>query len=191
MTKAIWYPVPGWEGAFVNRLGEVGRAVQDRIVLVFGFMNEHGYKLCSFNSKTVGQHVLVTLTFHGPKPTPKHEVNHKNKDRADNLPGNLEWVTKRQNTEHRWTVEGTPWRKHKVAKRRLTDAQTRELILDSIAMNPDQLKEKYKVPKYFIRQLLGAHRQGGKREHKLISVKYLHEEGTAEQRAEYRKSNPK
>ncbi len=51
-------------------------------------------------------HRLVAEAFMGKPPTPKHEVNHKNGDRADNRDANLEWVTNSQNKRHRFDVLG-------------------------------------------------------------------------------------
>lgn len=42
-------------------------------------------------------HILVCTAFHGPRPTPKHQVDHINRDRFDNRPENLRWVTCREN----------------------------------------------------------------------------------------------
>ena len=46
-------------------------------------------------------HRLVLGTFI-PKPSPKHQVNHKNGLRSDNRLENLEWVTSQENTLHGW-----------------------------------------------------------------------------------------
>lgn len=51
-------------------------------------------------------HRLVAELFLGPKPTPKHQVNHKNGIRQDNRAENLEWVTSRENTLHGFRVNG-------------------------------------------------------------------------------------
>lgn len=51
-------------------------------------------------------HRAVAKLFLGPKPTPKHQVNHKNGIRTDNRVENLEWVTSRENTLHGWRVNG-------------------------------------------------------------------------------------
>ena len=39
-------------------------------------------------------HILVCEAFHGPRPSPKHEVRHKNGISSDNRAENLEWGTR-------------------------------------------------------------------------------------------------
>lgn len=51
---------------------------------------------------TVSVHTLVCQAFHGPKPTDKHEVNHKDLNRTNNHVGNLEWNTRVENCRHAW-----------------------------------------------------------------------------------------
>ena len=51
-------------------------------------------------------HQLVAEAFLGPRPTPSHEVNHKNGVRLDNRDHNLEWVTKSGNQQHSLHVLG-------------------------------------------------------------------------------------
>lgn len=46
---------------------------------------------------TVFVHVLVALAFFGPKPSLRHQVDHKNRIQDDNRPSNLRWVTPREN----------------------------------------------------------------------------------------------
>lgn len=41
-------------------------------------------------------HVLVALAFVGPKPSPQHTVDHKNRVRNDNRAENLRWATKKE-----------------------------------------------------------------------------------------------
>lgn len=45
-------------------------------------------------------HELVCTLFHGKKPGPKHEVNHKDGNKFNNRADNLEWGTRNHNQNH-------------------------------------------------------------------------------------------
>lgn len=47
----------------------------------------------------IAVHVLVCHAFHGPAPTPKHEVAHGDGTRTNNRDDNLRWVTHKQNAQ--------------------------------------------------------------------------------------------
>jgi hypothetical protein len=47
-------------------------------------------------------HVLVLTTFVGPRPTPNHQVNHRDGDKSNNHVSNLEWATPKENNQHAW-----------------------------------------------------------------------------------------
>jgi len=51
-------------------------------------------------------HRMVTEAFHGPRPTPQHQVRHLNGDRTDNRAENLAWGTAQENIDDR-AVHGT------------------------------------------------------------------------------------
>lgn len=110
-------PIPGYEGRYsITRDGRVlsvartiphGDGVSKRSLKAKwlkdsavgkGYRGIHLYdEGCR---KTLYIHVLVIEAFGLPKPTPDHEVNHKNFDRADNHDTNLEWVTRGQNLHY-------------------------------------------------------------------------------------------
>jgi AraC-like DNA-binding protein len=45
-------------------------------------------------------HRIVAEAWYGPPPTPRHHVNHKDGDKLNNHPDNLEWVTPTENYVH-------------------------------------------------------------------------------------------
>ena len=49
-------------------------------------------------------HVLVAQHFIGPRPTPKHQVNHIDGDKSNNNVTNLEWVTPSENLKHAFRI---------------------------------------------------------------------------------------
>jgi hypothetical protein len=73
-------------------------------------------------------HQLVAEQFLGPKPTPRHQVNHKNGNRADNRDCNLEWVTPSQNKQHSYDVLGKKSPRGEASgQARLTEDNVREI----------------------------------------------------------------
>jgi len=50
--------------------------------------------------KRVLVHTLVASAFVSPKPSNRHQVNHINGVKHDNVPDNLEWVTSSENNLH-------------------------------------------------------------------------------------------
>jgi hypothetical protein len=72
--------------------------------------NKVGYLYVSLSSKCKSRrvfvHVLVAESFIGPKPSPKHVVNHKDGIKNNNKLCNLEWVTKSEDCLHKHRVLG-------------------------------------------------------------------------------------
>lgn len=123
--KEVWKDAVGLEGFYqVSTRGRI-RSVNRVVLRVSGqyagrkwrykgrvlktHENKHGYitLLLRRDSQNypVTLHILIAETFLPPRPTPLHQVNHKNLKKLDNRPENLEWVTAKENTDH--------WRKLK------------------------------------------------------------------------------
>jgi len=66
-----------------------------------GACHPEGYR--SFDLQVAGRvrkfyfHAVVCEAFHGPRPTPKHEVRHLDGDPTNNAAWNLAWGTKKEN----------------------------------------------------------------------------------------------
>jgi len=65
-------------------------------------------------------HRMVAIVFHGEPPTPEHQVDHINSNRADNRAANLRWVSKDENLADRDIAKGEDHHNAKV-----TEAQVR------------------------------------------------------------------
>jgi hypothetical protein len=108
----IWRGVVGYEGAYeVSDLGRIKclkRRNKRGAVLYEKIMKQNlsasGYRriqlvkdgLC----KIWSVHIIVALAFIGGKPTPRHQVNHKDLNKQNNRLSNLEWCTPIENSEH-------------------------------------------------------------------------------------------
>jgi hypothetical protein len=110
-TPEEWRAVVGHEDGYeVSNLGRI-RRVRHLPVTQIGHVRALGRITVSRRYQTVqlyrygrsSSHLvsrLVAEAFLGPPPTPLHEVNHRNGDRSNNRPGNLEWVTRAENVRH-------------------------------------------------------------------------------------------
>lgn len=95
-----WRPVEGWPYEVSDR-GQV-RNLQGRVLR--GSMHPGGYrKVFMRNAARVERntyvHHLVLGAFVGPAPH-GYECNHRDGDKTNNAPENLEWVTHRENVDH-------------------------------------------------------------------------------------------
>lgn len=65
--------------------------------------NGNGYRRVYGSYSSLYAHRLVCMAYHGI-PETKMEVNHKNGDKADNRPENLEWCKRSYNIKHSFWV---------------------------------------------------------------------------------------
>ena len=105
-TSEIWKAYPSNTRYEISKTGKV-RNVKNWNILK-PRTNRGGYEKVMLYSegnppKTFLVHVLVAETFIGPKPSPKHSVNHiigTNKTGAGNSVSNLEWSTQSEQMKH-------------------------------------------------------------------------------------------
>jgi hypothetical protein len=119
-AKTKWCPVLGYEGLYV--VSDQGRVRSlDRWKPYRGSMRSvagceisptkvSGYPRVLLWKNGHGRnafiHRLVAVAFLGEPPTPAHQINHKNGDRADARVVNLEWVTASENLKHSYRELG-------------------------------------------------------------------------------------
>lgn len=108
-----WRPVVGWEGLYeVSSHGRVRSF--DRVVrcgygrtrtfpgrILKGWLQQ-GYPVVALmmvgeEQRRTFVHILVCEAFHGPAPSPDHEVAHNDGDRANGYYRNLRWATHVEN----------------------------------------------------------------------------------------------
>lgn len=92
----MWSPTQ-YKGYSVSDRGDV-RGPRGRILRP----NTHGWGYLTVTvtgAKCAYVHQLVCIAFHGPRPTPMHQVAHGNGDPADNRVANLRWATPAENSE--------------------------------------------------------------------------------------------
>lgn len=63
------------------------------------YVTNAGYLRIDINDKHFSVHRLIALAFI-PNPGNKPEVNHKDTDKSNNKPSNLEWVTRKENNNY-------------------------------------------------------------------------------------------
>lgn len=101
--------IPGFPNYYASKCGKILSTSYTSVPKVKKVeMAENGYLRCSLrtNLRNVKRpvHRLVALTWIGPPPEGKDQINHKNGKKDDNNVQNLEWVSFAENQRH--------WRKY-------------------------------------------------------------------------------
>ena len=109
------------------------------------YVNDQGYTLVAIRrvdggSDQIGVHILVCTCFNGPKPSPKHQVNHKDCFRSNNYYENLEWVTPQENLQHSRDM-GNYWHGNVYSSAKYSEEQVRFIceLLQSGITDPQEL----------------------------------------------------
>lgn len=94
------FPIPGYPSYFADKQGRIW---SERLPGYLSQMKDRdGYPTVTVRCPDGERrqrfaHCLVALTFHGPRPTPKHHCRHLNGVKTDNRPENLCWGTPKEN----------------------------------------------------------------------------------------------
>ena len=104
--------IPSFEDYFIDNDGNVfsnkliGKSKIKRNFKQLKTKMCNGYKIIQLHKdkkhKNCFIHRLVALTFIGQPSSPDLVVNHKDGNKLNNTPENLEWVTHRENSQHYW-----------------------------------------------------------------------------------------
>jgi len=137
--ETILLDIPSYEGkyaagddghvyalkTYMNPSGEP-RQLQDCYNPETGYAHVNLY---DFNGKhkVVIVHNLIAKLFLPPKPRRRYTVNHKDLNKRNNNPDNLEWMTTKQNTHHFLNLNPEFGRGEKHPTHKLTEAGVREI----------------------------------------------------------------
>ena len=81
--------------------GDVWSCSSTRCFKLKPTLDKKGYTRVAIHGRNIEIHLLVAERYLGPKPSPLHQVDHINRNRADNRIENLRWVTRQENCENR------------------------------------------------------------------------------------------
>lgn len=119
-------PIAGWPNYSATEDGTIYGAYGRPLAAT---INNNGYRrvvlIKGKKRKSESVHVLVCAAFHGPKPTPAHQVAHYDGIRSNCAASNLRWATAKENADDR-DRHGTVARGIKQASAKLTPEIVRE-----------------------------------------------------------------
>lgn len=147
-----WLPIPGYEGRYcVSDQGNVMSMNFMRTglpgIMKFGVCR--GYLSVELQTgpvkKRFSVHKLVMLAFVGPRPDGL-TINHKDGNKANNAPTNLEYVTPSENSKHSFRIglQSNVGEKH--SRHKLTEDEVKTIILRlANGETPQQIVRDYNV----------------------------------------------
>lgn len=104
--KEIWKDIEGWIGIYqISNFGRLRSFKKDPAGYILSNKNKTGGYISVVlyvkgrSNRYVRMHVLVAEVF-VPNPQNKLEINHKDGNKQNNFYRNLEWVTRKENSNH-------------------------------------------------------------------------------------------
>lgn len=96
----IWKSIPGFQHYEASNLGRIRRIETGRIMQPSMSKGYWHTLLCENGKRSIHRlHKLVCLAFHGRRPD-GYVINHKDGNKTNNLPENLEYTTQKKNMHH-------------------------------------------------------------------------------------------
>ena len=139
-----WRQVPGFPHLEASASGQIRSNGWIKKASIAGV----GYPVVRHGLRVLYIHRLVAMAFHG-LPAPGQQVNHRNGNKLDNRPANLEWVSPADNLRHaRMTGLGRAPQAQIGAAHwasKLTESDV--LAILSSSLGPKRLADRYGVSK--------------------------------------------
>lgn len=105
MSKAIWKDIPGYPDYQASDEGHIRKKDIKKLLKEYFYgSKEDPYLAVSISGKSVMLHHLICLAFHG-NPGPGFEANHKDGNKLNDIPSNLEWTTRSENVIHAYETK--------------------------------------------------------------------------------------
>lgn len=100
-----WRAVEGYADYLVNDSGQILSLKRGKERLLTPAVSHYGYHVVNLwgddrKKRQLKVHQLVCRAFNGPPVGEKTDVNHKDGNKLNNAPNNLEWCTRKENNEH-------------------------------------------------------------------------------------------
>ena len=150
-----WLPIdiPGYEISNHGRLKSLPRKGTAGGIIKQHFHHK-GYLEVTLGGKRLSRkiHSLVAIAFLGPRPL-KHQVNHKDTDKANNRVTNLEWVTPSENIRHAYANDLINFHGVRNPSAKLTEQQV-EAIRAAKGTPHKDIAQQFGVSVYTIRAIL-------------------------------------
>lgn len=162
LKNEVWRPVPGipsYEASNLGRIRSVFIHVLQPKLNYRTLKDEPEYELIAIGGKRIMVHRMVAAAFHGPRPQGKI-VHHKDHNKRNNVPENLEYVTPSHNTRLAY-ADGRIGRTHKLTA--FARSKVVEMYETGKFRTP-QLAEQFRVSRSTILLIL---RQAGARIHRM------------------------